>query len=271
MTPIRGATPTACWIALQTSLFGYWGRLADRGQNRIVAPTPALAFEGQTGSITLGGDSAWQHVPMGTSAEVRRLVDAAGNSAVRIGAPVRALILGYQGLSVENDEEGFALHTTEYKYTLALSYDDKDAAGGKGWLAIRCESDGRTARQSWFLNHPTHHHQLGGCADLRILSTRGRSLVSFIDSALRAFAPEVWGRMYTKLYRHLSGGDGAFRRLEKNERLDHDTDATLGKLLQEGRANNLDWHLELERWRADVDDQSIVAPELFETFFRRTP
>jgi hypothetical protein len=266
VTAIRAGAPKACWKALGDSLWDYWGRLGACGRNRIVAPAPALDFEDRDGTITLGGRLARDRVPMGTSSEVRALVEDSHRGAVRIGAPPRALVLGYQRLHVERTERDYALHTTEYKYTLALSFTDTDAVDGQQWLAIRLESDARTARQSWLLNHPVHHHQLGACDDLRLLSPRGRTLVSFVDAALRAFAADVWGEMYTNLYLHLTEEQGAFRRIAGTERIDHATAATLERLLREGRAERLDWHLELEQWRADVDDRSIVAPELFETF-----
>lgn len=270
MTVVRGRTPAACWKAFEDGVWDYWGRLGSCGRDRLVAPGPSLRFDDGEGEITLGGHFARRHVAMATSDEVRHLFDAAHATGVRIGAPPLALVLGYQRVLAEQSDGCYVLRTIEYKYTLALSFTDTLADDGRGWAALRLESDSRSDRQSWLLNHPVHHHQLGGCDDLRLPAPRGRSLLSFVDAALRAFAVNVWAEMYPNLFLNLSLDEGVFRRVSGSGRVDDAALNTLKTLLREGRAEPADWYLELERWRDDVDDQSRVAPELYDVLLDPT-
>ncbi|WP_437683241.1 hypothetical protein [Sorangium sp. So ce131] len=103
---------------------------------------------------------------------------------------------------------------------------------------------------------------------------RGRSLITFVDSALRAFAPEVWGEIYPSLYLELTEPAGRFEHFTKappgrEEHLGALHAKDLEKLLREGRALKCDWYADLEQWREDIGDHSECAPELFDVFLNK--
>lgn len=265
MTQIHRPTARACWKAFEDQLWAYWGRLQNCGRNKLRAPWPVL--DRDEGQLTLGGQHAREHVAMATSGEVSKLVQHAQHEGVLIGRPPFALLLGHQRLSVKKFEAGYTLHTTDYKYTLAVSFVDQFAEPNRSWFALRLESTSAPDEQSWFLNHPIHHHQLGSCGDLRLPATHGRALISFIDAGLRAFASDVWQEMYPALFAELR--EGAFRRLAAGwTRIDQAAVQRVEELLRQGRAHKLDWYHELEQWRMDIGNRSATTPELFDLFLQ---
>jgi hypothetical protein len=279
---IQAATPRACFVSFQHQVSDYWGRLAQEGSGRgVIAVTPAVRFDPASSTIELGlGDAFVRgHQPMATSDEAQALCDRGRNDGVvldTLDAPL-ALVLGIQWLRVEQDpaSKTFFLRTYQYKYCLIVR-SALPSAAAPTWFALRLESDSEIGQNSWLLNHPVHHLQLGLCDDLRIPSSRGRSLIAFVDSAIRAFAPEVWAELYPSLYLELNEPAGRFAGFtkeaiperEKHLRAPHAAD--LRELLREGRAQKHDWHLDLERWREDIGDHSECAPELFDLFLPET-
>jgi hypothetical protein len=270
---IRGTTRSACWKHLEEQVRGFWGRLAQAGSDRgVIAVTPSFELnEPRTaGEIALGGAFVRDHVPMATSAEVEALFERSRRHGVLLGEPPVALVLGIQKLAIDEEKGlGFALRTTWYKYCLLVRDLAAADTGAPPWFALRLESDGRIGWNSWLLNHPVHHFQLGLCENLRMPSPNGRSLVSFVDAALRSFTADVWSEMYPSLHLHLSDASGRFAAFtQRSAGVDAEIRAAhaddLREALRQGRADGMDWHEELEQWRDDVDDRSECAPELFD-------
>jgi hypothetical protein len=277
---IHEASPNKCWDAFVDRISEYWGRLQAAGSaNGVVAGWPETRPTERNGKLVggelvLGGESAFKHEPMATPAEVRELFARVRGEAVLVGSPASAAVLGFQRVVADEVDGGrFALRTTSYKYTLVAGTRDDDAPGGLTWFAVRLESEPHAGEQSWLLNHPIHHYQLGGSGDLRVLSPRGRSLTSFVDMILRAFAPDTWGELYSALHLELTQQAGGFEWLtrapqkgEENRLILDGDERRLRDLLRGGRANRLDWHVDMEQWREDIDDRSTCTPELFSLF-----
>jgi hypothetical protein len=227
---IRAAKDVDCWNVFQRKVWNYWERLAAAGGDRgviAVAPSFKLDESRRSGEVALGGDFVRGHEPMATSDEVEALFERSSRDGVLVGKPPNALVLGVQKLGIEQDQDGgFALRTTWYKYCLIVRLFGAADAGDPAWLAIRLESDARIGWNS---------------------------------------------EMYPSLYLHLSDETGCFAPLTQvpggadvELRTAH-ADAVKTVLLQ-GREAKADWHLELERWRKDVDARSECAPELFDLF-----
>lgn len=209
---------------------------------------------------------------MANSEQVSALFDRSQRSGVLLGAPPSALVIGAQHLKVEEEQEGgFVLRTTWYKYCLLFRVMDPLGMRSTEWFAMRLESDSRVGWNSWLLNHPIHHFQLGFCEELRLLSSRGRSLVAFIDAALRWFAPSAWAEMYPSLYLHLTDATGRFSSLTQvpagaDVQMRQSSASDLRDILRQARADRIDWYRDVEQWREDVDPRSECAPELFDVF-----
>ncbi len=271
---IRAPRAADCWKTFEQHVWDYWARVAQAGSGRgVIAVTPALRFDESSlvGEVALGGDFVRGHDPMATSGEVEELFDRSYRSGVLIGEPPAVLVLGVQRLGLDQDQdENFVLRTTWYKYCLVVR-GTASSAGTPTWFALRQESDSRIGQNSWLLNHPIHHVQLGLCDELRILSPRGRSLISFVDAALRSFAEDAWSEMYPSLRLELADASGRFAPFTQPSR-GADVQITASHadavrtILRQGRADRLDWYLELEQWRKDVDSRSVCAPEMFDIF-----
>ncbi len=280
---IQAPTASKCFERLEKHVSGYWGRVGAAGGGRgVTAVVPAMRFDKTSGTIELGlGDAFIRgHQPMATSDEVGELFDQGRNYGVvldTLNAPL-ALVLGIQWLRAEQDaaSRAYFLRTYQYKYCLIVR-SASPSASAPTWFALRLESDSQIGQNSWLLNHPVHHIQLGLCDELRFPSPWGRSLIAFVDSALRAFAPEVWGELYASLYLELNEPVGKFAGFtkealpERDKHLREPHAVELRALLREGRAQKADWHCDLEQWREDIDNGSECAPELFDLFSRPDP
>ncbi len=270
---IRGATATECWEIFTEQIWGYWGRLSEAGQNRgVIAVRPTLRFDSakREGEVSLG-DMMRDRVPMATSTQVNELFERALRDGVLIGQPPKVLVLGIQKLAMEQDSASgsFVLRTSWYKYCLVVRSAEIAGLDAPPSFAMRLESDGRMGWNSWLLNHPIHHVQLGLCNDLRILASRGRSLVSFVDAALRLFAEDAWAEMYPGLYLELKEPSGHFAPFTQcQEGADFELrarDASKARdIVRRARAEGLEWHKELDQWREDIDAWSECAPEMFD-------
>lgn len=273
------------WRRLRTKMTDYWTRFNRAGSGLgAVAPMPEFWFEAATGrgSVVIGGESAWKHSPMTHSDEVRILYDGLSTSkkGVLLGRPPRALVYGYQRLRLDLTGDASRWFIDDYKYCVLIS--DRGAAASRAtWFGLRLESDPHAGRNSWLLNHPVHHFQLGSCNELRLHAGQGRSLISFVDLMLRAFAVDAWRKMYPELYRELKSGHqkkasemrrGSFDWItgtpssEPALVIGRDDWDKLAKLLSEGRSDGRRWYKELELWRDDIADHSACAPELFDMF-----
>lgn len=271
---IRAPKAVDCWTAFENHVRDYWARMGQAGSSRgVIAVTPVFTWDQTkfTGEIALGGAFVRGHEPMVTSEEVEALFKRSRRSGVMIGEPPTALVLGIQQLGVKQGEDGdFLLRTTWYRYYLLIRSIPAQTRSPT-WFALRLENDSRIGQNSWLLNHPIHHIQLGLCDDLRLLSSRGRSLLSFVDAALRGFAEDAWSDMYPALHLELSEPEGRFAPFTRSpEGADVHLAAThadeVKKILRQGRAEKLDWSLELDQWRNDVSARSICAPEMFDVF-----
>lgn len=270
---IRGATALACWNTLEQQIWDYWGRLAHAGSDRgVIAVTPVFKLDPshREGEVALGGDFVRKHEPMATSEQVKDLFERSNRQGVLLGKPPSVLALGIQRFAIEEQDGSFLLRTSWYKHCLMVRVLS-EPGGEPTWFAMRLESDSHIGQNSWLLNHPIHHVQLGLCDELRIMSTRGRSLLSFVDAALRFFAVEVWSELYPSLYLHLSDSTGRFSAFTQSPegsavKLTTPHADAVKSILRQGRADKVDWFLELEQWREDVDDRSECAPELFDVF-----
>lgn len=264
------STPAGCWNAFGRDFFGYWGRLQTAGSGRgLIAPNPALSADIRQGtaSCILGGEAAYEHVAMGTPDDIADLAERCKNKALAIGTPPQAFALGAQYFTFErSDDGGFLLRQTSYKYTLL--YRSDNCPNWKQCTALRLEGDDRIGHNSWLLNHPIHHLQMGDSKRLRFHSADSRSLVGFVDWALRAFGEAVWFELYPDLSLELVDEGGVFQFLTSGPggSIRDATKEHLGKVLRSGKADRTGWFRDLELWNKDTRDWVGVAPETYTSF-----
>ncbi len=112
-------------------------------------------------------------------------------------------------VSAQSPSGPFKLRTQHYQHILLIaSHHGLDPQ--HEYYAVRIESDGAFSRNSWFLNHPLHHIQLGFDEAFRWPSTPYMSTLGVLDFLLCVFAEGAWKRLYPSLHGLLSarrGGD----------------------------------------------------------------
>lgn len=269
---IRGVTRRECIRRFQDLVNGYWERLSQAGaRGGVLAVWPKIVPDQseQVIEAALGDQLIREHTPMATFEDVEILREGCEHEGVLMGRPPSAIVIGIQNMRIEPDGDGFALRTAWYKYGLLLRAERARHLEAPAWFALRLESDARVGWNSWLLNHPIHHYQLGLRDDLRILSRDGRSLVSFVDTAIRLFVPEVWAEMYPALHLELTEPTGAFAAVtQRSPGVDVDLTGEharrANETLRQARAEGRDWYRDLEQWRSDVAPWSKCTPELFD-------
>jgi hypothetical protein len=213
-----------------------------------VVNLPRVIVEGSSSSsrarvVMMPPEYEGEHVEMGTSEQVARLVDQL--AAPRHGILLYrrpSLLLGRQVFDFIQAANGkWHARTLSYRYILLTKTEHTD-----GWYGLRMESD---PGASWLLNHPQHHFQFGFEEALRLQATGDRSIVGFVDLVLRMLAPDVWGRLYPDFYRALNDTGSALRAASPGGEAEH-----LRRLLREehGSRERAPWYGDWEAWRQDL-------------------
>lgn len=100
------------------------------------------------------------------------------------------------------------------KYRHILFYSNFDSVTRRvnenQWSVLRFECDTNPGYNSWMLNHPVHHYHTTRSEEIRLVNGDFRTMIGFVDWALRTFRRDAWAEMYPKLHRELSNPAGPF-------------------------------------------------------------
>ncbi len=254
-------TPKA-WLDLDRHVQAYWERFAT-AHGRAV-PFPVAVYANDRGTVSLGGELALERHEMATPLDARDLFKKCVESnALMLGSPPSVACLAHQTVSMDSGPMSRPT-VISYKYTTVVSPPSRTESA----FAIRIESEGKLGHNSWLLNHPIHHIQLGTCGDLRIINPIARSLTAFIDLMLRTYDRPTWAELYPNL-NHALSRHGAFKRwVEPAEELPIGTahSQEVEKTISAGLSSKDPWALELELWRKDIALGPVPTPELFLPF-----
>jgi hypothetical protein len=260
---IRGSTVDLCEQMLQRQITGYLDRLEQRAahaEQAVQVQRPAIYRDGGDRLIVSLPREGLERVRMTSATEIEELFARESHRGILLGARP-SLLFGRQIFAIVKETEGgHSLRTVEYCY----HFFTRASRSNEAWYGLRVEN---SAENSWFLNHPLHHIQLGMDKALRLRSVEAHSFAGFVDLILRHTASPIWARMYPDLHDVLNEKEGPFQKLAQG-RARHARG--LESVFREARAEPLPWYIDWMQWLDDIQecDREPDFIEIFDAAFR---